>query len=218
MSIANRSVSLQELFSTPVAAVSDFLPTDSVASLEKEILRWEAITPGESKSNLNAWHSPCEIFTSNSDVFQKFSADFITFSNGFFRSLIRTDHFERYDIRYSGWANILRKGGMNMPHIHPDSTWSAVYYVKGIDLSDPIVDSSPGGRIIFEDFSARSMFPDKALLGKEQRENYALSPLTNQLIMFPSFAPHWVTPLQDDTLRISIAINMTFLLRSNDAL
>ena len=98
-----------------------------------------------------------------------------------------------------------------MPHLHPGAVWAAVFYVRSMPSSNRQL-TEKSGYLVLEDFGSRAMLPDRNLLGEGQQNNYWFKPDSNQLILFPAYVPHWVSPLSDiDDLRISIAVNISFL-------
>src|SRR3546814_17324190 len=45
-----------------------------------------------------------------------------------------------FDMQLSGWANILRAGGLNQRHLHPGNHVSLVYYVETGGVAEAQVD------------------------------------------------------------------------------
>jgi uncharacterized protein (TIGR02466 family) len=101
-----------------------------------------------------------------------------------------------------GWANLFTRGVYFNPHIHPDAAWSGVYY---IDAGDSGGDA--GGALMFGDPRAGAGM----VLGDSNRFDSASSaehrPRTGELLIFPSWLLHWVTPYQSDRPRISVSFN-----------
>lgn len=101
------------------------------------------------------------------------------------------------------WININNKGHFNVPHVHPFSLFSAVYYVKVPKNS---------GRLVFENPIQQHDFvmkPDTVDLFNLFNAGYwYASPEENDLIIFPSWLRHWVEPNYTDKNRISIAFNL----------
>ena len=100
------------------------------------------------------------------------------------------------------WANINPPGGYNNSHIHPNSLFSGVYYVKGQPNSGrlSLMDPRPG---------AQQCMPmrKKGKLPRELwRETY-YDPIPGRLIMFPSWMWHKVEPNKSNDIRISVSFN-----------
>jgi uncharacterized protein (TIGR02466 family) len=97
------------------------------------------------------------------------------------------------------WININNKDNYNIPHIHPGSFLSAVYYVKGSESGDIVFYSNPMSQWI------NSVTDKKNSLVTEGIEYKAI---TNRLIVFPSWITHEVKATLSEEDRISIAFNI----------
>ena len=101
------------------------------------------------------------------------------------------------------WINVNGRGSFNLPHVHPFSLVSAVYYV------DVPKDS---GRLVFENPIQQHdyvMKPDIVERFNGINSGYwNVEPETGDLIIFPSWLRHWVEPNNTDENRISIAFNL----------
>ena len=100
------------------------------------------------------------------------------------------------------WANINPPGGSNNPHLHPNSLFSGVYYVK----SQP-----ESGRLkIYDPRSTSQMvMPIKkpGNPGRDMWRDATLDPVMGRIIMFPSWLWHSVEENQSDDIRISVSFN-----------
>ena len=90
----------------------------------------------------------------------------------------------------------------NNSHIHPNSLFSGVYYVKGQPNSGrlSLMDPRPG---------AQQCMPTrkKGKLPRELwRETY-YDPIPGRLIMFPAWMWHKVEPNKSNDIRISVSFN-----------
>lgn len=108
------------------------------------------------------------------------------------------------------WFHITRKGGYFPLHNHPMASWSGVYCVDA--GKNDGVDS--GGLLSFPDpNAAAAMFKDAAnqrlrLPYSHSTREYQLD--AGQLIIFPSWLMHQVTPFHGDGERITVAFNAWF--------
>lgn len=114
------------------------------------------------------------------------------------------------------WFHITRRGGHFGLHNHPMASWSGVYCV------DPGASTSKsGGLLSFPDPNgAAAMFKDPAnqnlrLPYSQQTREYFLEP--GQLLIFPSWLPHQVTPFAGEGVRITVAFNAWFQLDARPA-
>ena len=100
------------------------------------------------------------------------------------------------------WANINPPNAMNRAHIHPNSLWSGVYYVKTLPNSGDLKIDDPR--------SAASMSRPRQKEGPKPsrlwRETH-FDPKPGRLIMFPAWLTHCVDPNNSNDIRISISFN-----------
>jgi uncharacterized protein (TIGR02466 family) len=101
----------------------------------------------------------------------------------------------------SMWGNINPKGGFNFTHVHPTGWLSAVYYVS-------VPEGCPG--ITFQDPRPAKMmdFQNSCLVDDLYHTHH---PKNGELILFPSWLPHFVDPNQSNQDRISISFNVELL-------
>ena len=98
------------------------------------------------------------------------------------------------------WININRKNHLNMPHIHPNTDFAGVYFIK-TDSNTPIGFKNPD--IIVHQHEDR--YTDYNAYNTEGHMYY---PKDNDFIMFPSHIEHWVDENKTDIPRISLAFNI----------
>ena len=100
------------------------------------------------------------------------------------------------------WANVNPRGGMNRAHLHPNSLWSGVYYVK--------TPQNCGNLRIDDPRTSAAMVRPKMKEGipphRLHRET-AYEAIAGRLIMFPSWVTHCVDANESNELRISISFN-----------
>ena len=91
-----------------------------------EIIEWSKKDPGlkKNKTNRNGWHSTTEM--------HKCLYFNLWLMNCFImmQDIWKEEWLDREPILGNMWANINPPGGYNAPHIHPNSLFSGVYYVK----------------------------------------------------------------------------------------
>ena len=110
----------------------------------------------------------------------------------------------KVESRLWGWAVIMGPGDYNMPHVHPDSHVSGVYYVEVPDLLPDEADTDePGGGLLFLD--PRSSASMQHLKGRRCSQSYL--PTAGALVVFPSYHMHAVFPYRCPGERISVAFN-----------
>ena len=100
------------------------------------------------------------------------------------------------------WVNINPMGGNNKLHIHGENCLSGVFYVKCNKDSGNIVFPHPAANFIYN--------TPESLLEKYTEKNSQFSnnlPQEGKIILFPSWAYHYVEPNMSNEDRISFAFN-----------
>jgi uncharacterized protein (TIGR02466 family) len=123
-----------------------------------------------------------------------------------------TEMLARLHMASESWFHVTRKGGYFGPHNHPLHSWSGVYCVSHHG-DDPESDS---GKLTFIDpLMQFNMYVDMANFKLQPpfqmgTRMYRLSP--GDLVLFPSWLLHEVTPYEGDDVRITVAFNTRFKL------
>jgi len=164
--------------------------------LTNDIVNWSKQDPGLSKTNVNGWHS-------KSDMHQK--PEYKALVDQLFQmqqEIFKEDCLADQPVLGNMWANINPPGGFNRPHIHPNSLWSGVYYVKT---------PKDCGHLKLEDPKTRAemVMPKRT---QEQLPQYLwrevhYEPVAGRCIMFPSWLNHTVDPNRSNDIRISVSFN-----------
>ena len=90
----------------------------------------------------------------------------------------------------SGWSVVLRKGGHQKRHIHPESVVSGVLYIQ---LPEESADEGKKeGNLLFPSNNMKMVTPKEGML-----------------VLFPSYLPHQTIPIKSNDERICIAFNWT---------
>ena len=99
------------------------------------------------------------------------------------------------------WINVMEKGGVHAPHIHPHAVVSGTYYVAVPDHA---------GTIRFEDPRLAMLMaapPRKATAKLRNRTFVSLAPSPGTLLLWESWLRHGVEPNRARRPRISISFN-----------
>ena len=180
-------------FPTLIYAKDVNLDTNQLAN---DIVAWSKQDKGLKKTNVKGWHSETnmhEMPQFKSLVDELFKMQFEVF---------KEEWLDREPRLGNMWANINPPGGYNRPHIHANSLFSGVYYVKAPANSGQLVcnDPRPGTHAIMP--ARKKGQPPKHLW----REVH-LEPKVNRIIMFPSWLWHCVEPNESNDIRISVSFN-----------
>jgi len=164
---------------------------------EREVIEWSKKDKGIKRTNMIGWHSTTEMH--KIPVFKPLVDELFKMQI----EMYREEFLSREPIIGNMWANINPPGGYNRPHIHPNSHFSGVYYIKAPQNSGDIVFNDPrsGAHMIMPERIKDSKPPSH--LWREVRIN----PLEGRLIMFPSWLWHCVDPNESNDIRISVSFN-----------
>ncbi len=109
------------------------------------------------------------------------------------------------------WFHITRDGGYFGYHNHPMASWSGVYCVSD---GEPSPDYSNNGCLVFPHPQiATNTFLDAAnatLRWPFSHGNLVLTLKPGQLVLFPSWLGHYVTPFYGRSERMTVAFNAWF--------
>lgn len=154
-------------------------------------------TNGEKRSNRNGWQSDTLLWKEK--IFNSLLDKVLENSKKIAMHLSKKD-VPQMVIR-SMWGNINPKGGFNFTHVHPSSWMSGVYYIQLPEGNNEIVFEDPR--------PARMMdFQRSSLIKDEYFSHYSK---VGQLLLFPSWLPHFVSPNTSNENRISISFNVELI-------
>jgi uncharacterized protein (TIGR02466 family) len=103
---------------------------------------------------------------------------------------------------HESWCHITRSGGYHDMHVHPMSSWSAIYYV---DIGDMNPDSKNGVNRFFSPHENMYMDAGTAYMSGKNSIDFRAEP--GMLIVFPSWVRHSATTYTGKKDRIVIAAN-----------
>jgi uncharacterized protein (TIGR02466 family) len=187
--------------------ISSWFPTtflmDMVHSIDRQLLveyayRLREQSCGRDVTNIGAWQSN-DLDLSNIELQELlFVAD--KYANQMHTELnFKTNLRQVID---NVWVNINPRGGTNRLHIHGENCISGVFYVKCNKSSGNIVFPHPAANFIYN--------TPESLLEKYTEKNSQFSehsPQEGKIILFPSWAYHYVEPNMSDEDRIAFAFN-----------
>lgn len=182
--------------------------------LERETDEYRNPTPShiaqrevfESRFNLFRWPEACV------QELRRFMLDTVARSVLALTTLTAAD-LQGLTFQNHTWFHITRYAGSFVAHNHPMASWSAVYCVRA---GEPVPDHPKSGTLRFFDPRAgANAYVDpaneslQALYGVRMAE-FLLTP--GQIVVFPSYLFHEVTPFYGRDLRITVATNCKFSL------
>lgn len=113
-------------------------------------------------------------------------------------------------LRFSGWGVVLETGGYQAPHIHPESLFSGVVYLRmpspetALEASSP----APGSLCFYGDGVQNSFDPESSPDSNRSQPTDSILPGDGDLILFPSFLWHGTVPFSAEGPRICLAFNV----------
>ena len=164
--------------------------------LEQKIIQWSQQEKGLSKTNAGGWHSPTDMnFKQEYNVLSK---ELFTMQEEIFKKEFLTQK----PVLGNMWANINYPGAYNRPHLHPNTLFSGVYWVKTPVKSGKfmIYDPRPG---VHTTMPNRKEGPLPYNLWREVQ----YEPRAGTIIMFPAWLWHEVKPNESKDIRISVSFN-----------
>jgi uncharacterized protein (TIGR02466 family) len=187
----------EQIFSTPLYIISA-KKTESIDKLKKLCINYyehaEKNNENHHCSNKNGWQSDKDIHLNPS------LNSFCDFILTHVKSILTNEYENESLTPYfdSMWVNINPKGSFNMLHIHPGCWISGVFYVSVPEKSGKLVFCDPRPAAEFEIFSSILKL----------KTNYEFSPKNGDLILFPSWLPHFVDVNLDIQHKLSISFNI----------
>ena len=164
--------------------------------MTQNIIKWSEEDKGITKTNVDGWHSETNMHT---------KIEYKPLVDELFKMVYEVFNEEWLDGRVkigNMWANINPPGGYNKPHVHPNSLFSGVYYVKTPPNSGQLVCSDPRPGI-------QTCMPNrkKGEPPKHLWRDLHLQPKENRAIVFPAGLWHSVQPNKSNENRISVSFN-----------
>jgi len=182
-------------FPTPVYIADIKHPTLN-QELERDITAWANKDKGITRTNVQGWHS----HTNMADL-----PEYKKLVNMLYacqKTIYEQEHYESEPVLGNMWANINPPGGMNRAHIHPNSLWSGVYYIKALPNSGYLkIDDPRSSAAMVRPKQKKGELPPRLF-----RETH-YEPIAGRCIMFPSWLMHCVDVNESNDIRISVSFN-----------
>ena len=190
------------LFASPLMLHNWSNSDELNAELRHVILERERAMRGRGISNVGGWQSNLD-FRLWSGETGKVCIDRATAMVNHATSKVRGAQRRKPSVTWGidVWGNVNRKGHYNIPHCHPNTTWSCVYYV---DVGDADPNNDKSGVITFlnpNSASAVSFFTETV------GNKFNVWPESGLMLVFPGYLVHLVHPYTGKRPRVSIALN-----------
>ena len=191
-------------FGTPVVAYHWPDSEGLNKELRELILNAETQTAGMSRSNFKGWHSNTDFLKWDAECARVLKKRVDTVAVELTRLVAApTGQSRTFRFTPTAWANVLRNGGYNSVHNHPNCMWSGVYYV---DRGEPDPTPNENGKLELLDprSGINMLYIEKNVLDGR----YVIEPVPGLMIVFPSWLKHMVHPYFGKRERISVAFNV----------
>jgi uncharacterized protein (TIGR02466 family) len=184
-----------DIFPTKFYSV-DIFEHDENQKYKNFLIDMSKKTPGTVRSNRGGWQSETNLW--EHEIFKPLLEKTTAVTQSIIENLSKNR--PQMVIR-SMWGNINPKGGMNFTHVHPSGWMSGVYYIQLPQGTDVINFEDPRPARMM-DFQMSCIVND---------EYFAYNPKVGELLLFPSWLPHFVLPNTSDEERISISFNIELI-------
>ncbi len=186
---------IDELFSTPIGC---YTGNYDLLSIEKWCYNEMQKNEGKQCSNLGGWQSNDYTGEDLELTPLKELCDGINYaSDEFGQTLGLRDRPTLVNL----WVNINPKGSYNRVHIHPESRLSGVFWIKSTNTDD-------SGPLVFMRENSYALDTIAPIKTKYSVNRFGYVPLSNNMLLFPSYLPHQVLLNKSDEDRISISFNL----------
>ena len=168
--------------------------------LEQKIIQWSQQDKGEQKTNAGGWHSKTDM--NKKEEYNPLTKELFNMQD----EIYQKEHLSLKPVLGNMWANINYPGNFNRPHLHPNSLFSGVYFIKTPQKSGNLMvyDPRPGVQM------AMPNRKEGQLPSQLWREVH-YEPAAGRCVMFPSWLWHEVKPNKSNDTRISVSFN--FIIR-----
>ena len=163
---------------------------------ENAVIEWSNKDKGMKRTNMKGWHSQTDMHTI--PVFKPLVEELFKMQE----EIYKEEFLSGKAMIGNMWANINPKGGYNRPHIHPNSHFSGVYYIKAPKNCGDIIFNDPRtlSHMLMPNRIKQTPPPN---LWREVR----VQPIEGRIMMFPAWLWHCVDPNENDDIRISVSFN-----------
>ena len=165
--------------------------------LEQQILKWKEADPkGKPRTNVNGWHSTTDMNTK--EEYNVLTKELFTMLEEIFVK----EHLTPKPVLGNMWANVNYPGGYNRPHLHPNTLFSGVYWIKTPLKSGHLMiyDPRPGAQITMGNRK-------EGRLPSQLWREVQYQPRAGTIVMFPAWLWHEVKPNKSNDTRISVSFN-----------
>ena len=177
--------------------IKDFPDSEKLNKyLEPKIIQWSQQDKGVTKTNAGGWHSKTDM--NKKEEYNPLTRELFIMQE----EIYQKEKLSRKPVCGNMWANINGPGNFNRPHLHPNSLFSGVYWIKTPQKSGNLMvyDPRPGVQLTMPNRKEGKWSPE---LWREVH----YEPKAGRCIMFPSWLWHEVKSNESNDTRISVSFN-----------
>ena len=177
--------------------IKDFPDSEKLNKyLEDHIMRWSQNDKGVSKTNAGGWHSSTDM--NQKEKYNPLTRELFNMQE----EIYQKENLSRKPVLGNMWANINYPGNSNRPHLHPNSLFSGVYWIKTPMKSGNLMlyDPRPG---------IHTTMPNRkeGKLPSQLWREVHYEPIAGRCVMFPAWLWHEVRTNESNDTRISVSFN-----------
>ena len=165
--------------------------------LEQQIIKWSQTDPkGHKRTNVNGWHSKTDMNVK--EEYNVLTKELFAMQD----EIYKKEYLSPKPVLGNMWANINYPGGYNRPHLHPNSLFSGVYWIK-----TPI---KSGNLMVYDPrVGVQCTMPNRkeGKLPPQVWREVHFEPRAGTAVMFPAWLWHEVQPNRSNDTRISVSFN-----------
>ena len=164
--------------------------------LEDHIMRWSQNDKGVSKTNAGGWHSSTDM--NQKEKYNPLTIELFNMQE----EIYQKENLSRKPVLGNMWANINYPGNSNRPHLHPNSLFSGVYWIKTPMKSGNLMLYAPRP-------GTHTTMPNRkeGKLPSQLWREVHYEPIAGRCVMFPAWLWHEVKPNESNDTRISVSFN-----------
>jgi uncharacterized protein (TIGR02466 family) len=184
------------IFATPIyTTILDDVVNNSC--LKDECLYVQSKNSGRKISNYGGWQSKPIIGDDLHKV--KHIKNLTEQSMLILKEILNVWEIKKNPVFGGCWININKKHNFNVPHVHPKSFFSCVYYVKA---------NKSSGNLCFTRQDPQEHYIQE-FHNNFTYKTYEIVPEDKKIVFFPAYLNHFVYPNESEEDRISIAMNFS---------
>ena len=188
---------LLKIFPTLVAVVENILSEDNISKLQNKVEELEKIIPRGGKGWLTPVYNTFDTFEISKDKeFTPLIDKVLDMVSYFGKEMGVSDKIYISE----SWFNSYNKHDYQEYHIHPNSLYSAVYFLKAPKGSSSLILQNPS-------HSSKMFVSPNTVYNDNNTSMWNIPAEENKLVIFPSHINHMVPSHQIEEKRISIAFN-----------